>query len=106
MEFKENSQKASYPAAKAGRAGFHKFYILNANSNARASEVAGSILKLDEVNELYISSGQCGFQIMARFNSIRTHKEAENYMERHMAKNYGELICYSKLKNMAQRTTI
>ncbi|MCL4363473.1 hypothetical protein M1439_03440 [Candidatus Marsarchaeota archaeon] len=103
MGSKENRKKAPCSTAEASRAGFHKFYILNAYSDAEVGEVAGSILKLDEVKELYISGGQCGFQIMARFNSVKTHREAENYMERHMAKGYGELICYSKLKNMAQR---
>ena len=81
--------------AKTSRKGtLHKFYFIQPKENANADQLAEALINLKLVEEVFLTDGDYGFIVKARFFNGREPKDVTEYISRKISNNYGKVVSY------------
>ena len=82
---------------KNGRT-FHKFFILRPKDGVEIAKVANELLALNDVLEVYVTEGNAGFMVKARFDGEREPEDVARYIKENVDNRYGTLVSYLNYK--------
>ena len=91
MRSKPNKQSESHFAR---RNRLHRFFFIEPRSNANADELAESLIKLPTVQEVYLTDGDYGFVVKARFLQGREPHNMAKYIASHVSPKFGHITGY------------
>lgn len=74
---------------------YNLFFIKPGKKNPR--EFAENVLKLDEVEEVMVTSGQFGYIVKSR-SGVSESDSVHRYMERNHAHSFSKMKCYYKYR--------
>ena len=95
----ENYVKRSPAASIHGSS--HKFYLLTPKQNHGTEQLAKEIIDLDKVKEVYVTGGDCGFMVKAKFYDHDKPNDLEKYLANNVDPKYGAVVSYYRLKKIA-----
>ncbi len=93
---KENNTKTSGAKKKAA---LHRFYFIEPRPNADAEKLAMSLVELPNVQEVYLTEGDCGYIVKARFHNEKEPKDLVRYIANNISSKFGKVtsfVQYSK----------
>ena len=71
--------KTLWTVRKDGRT-FHKFFILRPKEGVEIAKVANELLAMNDVLEVYVTEGNAGFMVKARFDGEREPEDVACYI--------------------------
>ena len=77
---------------------FHKFFILRPKEGVEIAKVANELLALNDVLEVYVTEGNAGFMVKARFDGEREPEQVASYIKANIDNRYGTLVSYLNYK--------
>jgi hypothetical protein len=77
---------------------FHKFFILRPKDGVEIEKVTNELLALNDVLEVYVTEGNAGFMVKARFDGEREPEQVANYIKANIDNRYGTLVSYLNYK--------
>ncbi len=84
--------------AKRNGKTFHNFLILRPNDGVDISRCAADLLGLNDVLEVYVTEGDAGFMVKARFDGEKGPEEVARYIKANVDNRYGTLVSYLNYK--------
>ena len=91
MRSKPNKQSESHFAR---RNRLHRFFFIEPRSNANADELAENLIKLPTVQEIYLTDGDYGFLVKARFLNGKEPHDITRYIAGHVSTKFGRVTSY------------
>lgn len=76
----------------------HRFYFVRPRPNANAEELVMGLLKLGPVDQVFLTEGDCGFIVKARFIRDKEPKDVTDYISRNMGTRYGKVVSYCEYR--------
>ncbi len=95
----ENYVKSERVARMHGHS--HKFYLFKPKQNQNTEQLARKIIDLDKVKEVYVTGGDCGFMVKAKFYAHDAPDDLEKYLAKNIDPKYGAVVSYYRLKKIA-----
>ena len=86
-------QKNPWVIRESGRT-FHKFFLLKPKDGVEIGKVAKELMNLDDVLEVYVTEGEAGFMVKARFDGEREPNKVAEYIRDNIDSRYGTLVSY------------
>lgn len=72
----------------------HKFYFVRPRANANADELANRLIGLKSVEEVWLTDGDYGFVVKAKFFRGEEPKDVASYIARNIDSRFGRVIGY------------
>ena len=69
-----------------------RFYFIRPKPNANAEELAMGLIRLKLVEQVFLTEGDCGFIVRARFNKEKEPKDITDYISRNISNRYGRVV--------------
>lgn len=76
------------------RDAMHRFYFIKPRPNANAEELAKKLIELKSVEQVFLTEGDCGFIIKARFLNDSEPKDVVEYISKRVGSEYGKVISH------------
>ena len=76
------------------RGSLRKFYFIKPRPNANAEELAMGLIRLKLVEQVFLTEGDCGFIVKARFTKDKEPKEVVDYISRNIGTQYGKVVSH------------
>lgn len=73
---------------------FYKFYLIHPPENADADHVAEQLINIKNVEEVFVTDGDYGFIVKARFFDGKEPDDAYNYIFKKLGSNFGRVTSY------------
>ena len=87
------------PARKSSkRQAFYKFYFLRPKENADADLIAERLMDLSSVQEVFLTEGDFGYVVKARFFNGKEPKDVTNYISKAVDNKFGEVLSHMEYK--------
>lgn len=80
------------------KSALHRFYLISPKEDLDAGHFAERLLSLDPVEEVYITDGDIGYIVKAKFSKDEEPKDVTRYIERNVAHKYGKIVSYYQYK--------
>lgn len=77
---------------------FYKFYFIHPPKNANADHLAEQLIEIKNVEEVFVTDGDYGFVVKARFFDGKEPDDAYNYLSRKLGSNFGRVTSYYQYK--------
>ena len=77
---------------------FYKFYLVHPPKNADADHLAEQLIGIKNVEEVFVTDGDYGFVVKARFFDRKEPDDAYNYLSRKLGGNFGRVTSYYQYK--------
>ncbi len=93
-----DSQNNKSSGAKK-KAALHRFYFIEPRPNADAEGLAMKLMDLPNVQEVYLTEGDCGYIVKARFMNEKEPKDIVRYISDNISRKFGKvtsLVQYTK----------
>jgi hypothetical protein len=71
-----------------------KFYFIRPRKNINAGELAEKLIELKPVEEVFLTEGDCGFIVKARFTNNKEPKDVVDYISKNVGSKYGKVVSY------------
>ncbi len=88
-----DSQNNKSSGAKK-RAALHRFYFIEPRPNADAEKLALCLIELPNVQEVYITEGDCGYIVKARFMNEKEPKDIVRYISNNINQKFGKVTSF------------
>lgn len=72
----------------------HKFFFVEPQENANADELAEKLISLKSVEEVFVTDGDCGFVVKARFSKEGEPKDVMKFIKGHIGRSFGAVVSY------------
>ncbi|MCL4373851.1 MAG: Lrp/AsnC ligand binding domain-containing protein [Candidatus Marsarchaeota archaeon] len=92
MDGKNNNGAHNKPHGVSKKSDYYKFFLIKPKVNANANEVARELIAFSEVAEVYVTEGQAGFMVKAKFFDDNSPSDIEQYIKDKLGAKYGMLI--------------
>lgn len=76
----------------------HKIFFVRPRQNADAGELAERLIKLKPVEEVFLTDGDYGFVVKARFFKGEEPKDVTRFITRNIDSKYGAVISHYQYK--------
>ena len=73
---------------------FYRFYLIKPPRNANADKLAEELIGIRDVEEVFVTDGDYGFLVKARFFSDREPDDACRYIESRLSGSYGKITSH------------
>lgn len=83
------------------RQAFYKFYFLKPKENADADSIAERLMDLSSVQEVFLTEGDFGYVVKARFFNGKEPKDVKNYISKAVDKRFGEVLSHMEYRKRA-----
>ena len=80
------------------RNAFHRFYFIEPRQNADAEDLAEKLIELKNVQEVYLTDGDAGYIVKARFFNEKEPKEILRYISNRISPKFGRVTTYVQYK--------
>jgi DNA-binding Lrp family transcriptional regulator len=77
---------------------FYKFYFVHPPKNADADRLAEQLIGIKNVEEVFVTDGDYGFVVKARFFEGKEPDDAQNFLLKKMGGNFGKVTSYYQYK--------
>ncbi len=71
-----------------------KFYFIKPRPSVNAGELAEKLIALEPVESVYLTEGDCGFIVKARFMNGKEPVNVTNYISRNISNKYGRVVSH------------
>ena len=89
---------ASSNKARIKRGVLHKFYFIEPRENADADLLAEKLISLKPVEEVFLTDGDYGFIVKARFFKDEEPNDVTKYISSKMGGRFGKVVSYIQYK--------
>ena len=72
----------------------HKFFFVEPQENANADELAEKLISLKNVEEVFVTDGDCGFVVKTRFSMEDEPKDVIQFIKNHVGRSYGAVVSH------------
>jgi DNA-binding Lrp family transcriptional regulator len=93
-----NNSKGNYAPVRRVAKGHYKFYLVHPTLNADADHVAERLMGIKNVEEVFVTDGDYGFIVKARFPKGNRQDDAFNYLSKNLGSNLGSVTSYYQYK--------
>ena len=76
----------------------HRFYLITPKEDTDAGLFAKELLSLKPVEEVFLTDGDFGYIVKARFANGKEPSDVTRYIERHVDRRYGKVVSYYQYK--------
>ncbi len=76
------------------REALHKFYFVRPRVNADANKLAERLIGLKAVEEVFLTEGDYGFVVKARFFKDQEPNDVGRYISRNVGLEFGKVVSY------------
>ncbi len=84
---------------KSGKRGvFHKFYLVHPKENANADELAERLIMLKPVEEVFLTDGDFGFVVKARFTDGKEPNDVTSFISKNINSKFGKAVSHYEYK--------
>ena len=80
------------------KSSLHRFYLISPKQNLDAGLLAERLLSLEPVEEVFLTDGDFGYIVKARFSKEGEPKDVIRYIERHVDQRFGKVVSYYQYK--------
>ncbi len=80
------------------RGAFHRFYLISPKENADASSLVNKLLSLKPVQEVFLTDGDFGYLVKARFYKGDEPNDIVDYMAKRLDSRFGKIMSYYQYK--------
>lgn len=89
---------ASTAKTRVKRGVLHKFYFIEPMENGDADLLAEKLISLEPVEEVFLTDGDYGFVVKARFYKGEEPENVTDYIARNMGNKFGKVVSYYQYK--------
>ena len=94
------------PVKRTKRQVFYKFYFLKPKANADADLIAERLMDLSSVQEVFLTEGDYGYVVKARFFNGKEPKDVTNYIAKAVDKKFGAVMSHMEYRKRAASVTV
>ncbi|MFI5412695.1 MAG: hypothetical protein ACHQX1_02290 [Candidatus Micrarchaeales archaeon] len=76
----------------------HKFYFIKPRENADADDLAERLISLKLVEEVFLTDGDYGFVVKARFLNGKEPDNVTRYISRNLSAKFGKVVSHYEFK--------
>ena len=76
----------------------HKFYFIKPKANSDADLLAEQLIELKPVEEVFLSDGDYGFVVKARFFKGKEPNDVTKYITSKVGNKFGKVVSYYQYK--------
>ena len=81
-----------------------KFYFIKPRPSANAGELAERLIALGPVESVYLTEGDCGFIVKARFTNGKEPTDVTNFISRKISNRYGKVVSHYEYRKTRSDT--
>jgi hypothetical protein len=86
------------PHKRTKKSSLHRFYLISPKQNLDAGLIAERLLSLKPVEEVFLTDGDFGYIVKARFSKEDEPKDVTRYIERYVDQKFGKVVSYYQYK--------
>ncbi len=86
------------PHSKRKNSSLHRFYLISPRENADASSLAEKLLSLKPVQEVFLTDGDFGYIVKARFSKDNEPEDAVDHLAKRIDSKFGKVVSYYQYK--------
>ncbi|MEM3841071.1 MAG: hypothetical protein QXN59_00015 [Candidatus Micrarchaeaceae archaeon] len=75
---------------------FYNFYFLKPPVNSEMEGLGDSLIAMKEVEEVFLTDGDFGYIVKARFNEGNEPSDVERFIQKRLGNRYGRVTTFDK----------
>ena len=75
---------------------FYRLYFLKPPVNAEMEDLGDELIKMNEVEEVYLTDGDYGYIVKTRFDEENEPSNVERFLQKRLGNRYGKVTAFDK----------
>ena len=75
---------------------FYRLYFIKPPINAEIEDLGDALIKMNEVEEVFLTDGDYGYVVKARFDEEKEPSDVERFLQKRLGNRYGKVTAFDK----------